>query len=303
MDLSVIIVNWNTRKLLQDCLQSIYDYTPCHETEVVVVDNDSRDGSPDMVREEFPQVKLLCNSKNVGFAGANNRGIANSQGKYVLLLNSDTRVKPQALDCLVEFMEAHPETGAAGSMLLNPDETLQTSCYPFPTIRRELWRLFYLDVLHAYGVYRMQDWDTNHPREVEHVQGASLILRRAALDQVGVLDEDYFMYSEELDLCYRLKNTGWKLFWVPQSRVIHYGGQSTKQAAQHMFLELYRSKILFFRKNLPHKTWIYKLSLFAASLLRVVLSPLAFLNKKEKRDRYLTMARYYFRLIFALPRM
>lgn len=304
MRLSIIIVSWNTVDLLAQCLESIYANPPDGEFEVWVVDNASTDSSVPMVGRQFPQVKLLANDTNLGFAGANNQAIRQSTGDFVLLLNPDTEVKPGALDTLVRFMEAHPQVGAAGSRLLNPDQTLQASCYPVPTLSRELWRLFHLDTIRPYGCYRMADWDLNRPRAVEVVQGAALILRRAALDQIGLMDEEYFMYSEELDLCYRLQKGGWPLYWVPQSKIVHYGGQSTKQVATEMFLCLYQSKLIFMRK---HQGWLaaqgYKLILLAAAVARLSLSPLAWLEQPARRQRHLALASHYQRLIMALPKM
>jgi GT2 family glycosyltransferase len=297
-DLAIIIVSWNTEALLRDCLRSVYDQLPPN-TGVIVVDNASRDGSVDMVRQEFPQALLICNPENVGFARANNQGIATSAAQYILLLNSDTVVKAGALQRLVDFMDAHPQVGAAGPMILNPDGSLQTSCYPFPSVKRELWRLFHLDTFRAYGVYAMDRWRSAE-REVDHILGACLILRAEALAQTGLLDEDYFMYSEELDLCYRIKLKRWKLVWVPEAQVIHYGGQSTKQTAQKMFIELYRSKVLYFRKHHPGQTPLYKLVLALASLFRLGLAPLAYLTRRGETAR---MAKYYARLLREIPSM
>ncbi|MCP5100312.1 MAG: glycosyltransferase family 2 protein, partial [Chloroflexi bacterium] len=151
MKLSIIVVSWNTRQLLADCLESVYAYPPQSAFEVVLVDNASADGSADMVREQFPQVRLVESSENVGFAQGNNLAVPLCQGEYVLLLNPDTVVKPNAFDALIEFLDENPEAGSAGSMLLNPDETLQPSCQPAPRLTRELWRLFHLDVVKPYG--------------------------------------------------------------------------------------------------------------------------------------------------------
>ena len=307
MDLSIIIVNWNTQDLLAQCLESIQNdlhSSPRLKVETFVVDNASTDGSVQMVQDQFSWVRLIENEENVGFASANNQAIKQSNGRYVLLLNPDTEVKPGALKTLIGFMDAHPEAGAAGSRLLNPDGTLQTSCYPRPTLSREFWRLFHLDALHPYGVYRMADWDLDKPREVDVIQGAALTLRRQALDQVGLLDGEYFMYTEEVDLCYRLQKGGWLLYWVPQSQVVHYGGQSTQQIPAEMFLCLYQTKLVFMRK---HYGWLaaqaYKLILLAATLTRLLLSPLAWFQRPLQRQRHLTLANHYRRLLIALPRM
>jgi hypothetical protein len=307
MGLSVIIVNWNTRDLLAQCLESVSSSqisAAGHATEIFVVDNASTDDSSRMVRNRFPQVLLIENTENRGFARANNQAIRESTEGYVLLLNPDTDVQPGALDTLVRFMDAHPQAGAAGARLLNPDGTLQPSCHPVPTLSREFWRLFHLDALWPYACYHMARWDPDTPKEVDVVQGACVILRREALGQVGCLDEDYFIYSEEVDLCRRLRQRGWKVYWVPQAMVVHYGGQSTRQMAAAMFLCLYQSKILYFRK---HHGWsmaqVYKLILLAAALARLVLSPLAWLERPPWRQQHLALAGHYRRLVRSLPRM
>ena len=302
LELSIIIVNWNTRDLLAGCLQSVYDTLHGSDFEVFVVDNASTDDSAAMVRERFPAVRLIKNQNNIGFAGANNQAIQKSRGRYVLLLNPDTEVKSRALEMLRSFMEDHPQIGAAGARLLNPDGTLQPSCYPAPTLSRELWRLFHLDALWPYARYDMGDWDLDTPREVDMVKGACVMLRREAMDEVGLLDGDYFMYSEEMDLCYRLRKHDWKVYWAPQAVVTHYGGQSTQQVAGEMFLRLYQSKILYFRKHYGSQAArAYKLILLAAATVRLMVSPLAWLEGPDKRRKHLTLASHYWRLVKALP--
>jgi GT2 family glycosyltransferase len=248
VDLSVIIVNWNTRELLQHCLQSVRDTAVGLSLELLVVDNASVDGSVAMVRENFPFVHVIANTENRGFARANNQAIERAQGRHLLLLNSDTEVRPGALRILWEFMEGHPQAGAAGARLLNADGTLQPSCHPMLTPGLEFWRLLFLDRIWPRATYPMRAWDLTTPRRVQVIKGACLMLRREALDQVGVLDQQYFMYSEEMDLCYRLDSGGWSLHWVPQARVVHHGESSTRQVAEEMYIELYRSKVQFFRK-------------------------------------------------------
>jgi GT2 family glycosyltransferase len=302
MNLSIIIVSWNTAELLANCLESVYAHPPPDSFELIVVDNASTDGTVQMVRQQFPQVKLVANEENVGFAAANNQAITSSSGRYVLLLNPDTEVRPGALDTLVQFMDAHPGAGAVGVQLLNPDNTLQPSCYPLPTLSREWWRLFHLDRLRPYGTYRMTDWPLDQPKEVEVIQGAALLLRRQALDQVGLLDTDYFIYTEEVDLCYRLQHAGWRLYWVPQAQVVHYGGQSTRQVAAEMFLQLYLSKLLFFRKHHGRlAALIYKLILSTAALIRLLVTPLAWLEQPPRRRQHLALAANYRRLLRSLP--
>jgi hypothetical protein len=301
MKLSLVIVNWNTSKLLEKCLASIFSNPPGQEFEVWVVDNDSTDQSVPMVRETFPQVNLIVNDKNLGFSGANNQAIRWCTGEYVLLLNPDTEVCSDALDILVDYMESHPEAGGAGAKILNPDGTLQISCYPEPTLSRELWRLFQLDRVRHYGTYDVTAWDPDQSRVVDVIQGACLILRSRALEEVGLLDEDYFMYTEEVDLCFRLRKARWQLIWVPKANVVHYGGQATQQVATEMFLELYRSKILYFYKH--HGSLaanFYKGIVFAATLARLSVSPFALFEERRRRDKHLSLASNYRRLLSEL---
>jgi len=256
MDLSVIIVNWNTRDLLAGSLESVAplvrrapgaDHRPL-AAEILVVDNASTDGSVQMVRERYPWARLVENAANVGFARANNQALRQSNGRYAVLLNSDTEVHPGALETLVQFMEEHPRAGGCGPRLFNADGSLQASCHPMLTPGREFWRLLFLDRLWHRATYVQERWDRDTPRPVEVIKGACFLLRRAALDQVGLLDEGYFMYTEEVDLCYRLLQAGWQLWWVPQAEVKHYGAASSEQMAEAMYLQLYRSKVQFYRK-------------------------------------------------------
>jgi N-acetylglucosaminyl-diphospho-decaprenol L-rhamnosyltransferase len=302
--ISIIIVSWNTARFLENCLASILTDLPTSPIEIWVVDNASSDDSPRMVRERFPQVHLIENRENVGFARANNQAIQRCTGKYILLLNPDTLVAAGALQALTNFLDDHPEAGAAGARILNPDGSLQISSHPRPTLSRELWRLFHLDRLLPYAEYPQKKWETDQPREVDVLIGACLLLRKDVLDQVGFLDEDYFMYSEEVDLCYRIQSAGWQLFWVPQADVVHFGGQSTQQVPTEMFLNLYHSKIKYFRK---HYGWtaaqIYKLILRLAALSRLTLAPFVIFERSSRRRKHLTLVDRYWRLVLALPGM
>jgi GT2 family glycosyltransferase len=304
MKLSIIIVNWNTCDLLAGCLSSIYAHSPPDSFEVLVIDNASTDGSAQLVGEHFPQVQLIENRENLGFARANNRAIKQSTGRYLLLLNPDTEVQPGALETLVEYMEKNPQVGAAGSRLLNPDGSLQISCFPAPTLFRELWRLFHLDKVYPLGTYAMKTWELDRARPVDVLMGACMILRRETLHQVGLFDEDYFMYSEETDLCNRIQRAAWGLSWVPQAKVMHYAGQSTRLVSADMFINLYHSKIMYFRKNHSRLAgYAYKFILLAAALGRLAIAPAAFLEKPPQRQTHLTLAQHYRRLVLALPRM
>jgi N-acetylglucosaminyl-diphospho-decaprenol L-rhamnosyltransferase len=302
--LSIIIVSWNTASFLENCLASILANPPTSPFENWVVDNASTDDSPRMVREKFPQVHLVENRENVGFARANNQAIQRCTGKYILLLNPDTLVASGALQALVDFLDKHPEAGAAGARILNSDGSLQISSHPRPTLSRELWRLFHLDILSAYAMYPPTKWETNQPQEVDVLGGACLLLRKEVLEQVGALDEDYFIYSEEVDLCYRIQRAGWPIYWVPQAEVMHFGGQSTQQVPTEMFLNLYHSNIKYFRK---HYGWsaaqIYKLILRIAALSRIILAPFVIFEHPSRGQKRRTLVDRYWRLILALPRM
>ena len=318
LDLSIIIVNWNTRALLTKCLESIIASSGLRmvcksdiidsendaqiTTEVWVVDNVSTDGSAQMVREQFSWVHLIENQENIGFAGANNQAIRHSNGRAVLLLNPDTEIKPGALQTMIEFLETHPTVGAVGPHTLNPDLTLQESTYPLPTLAREAWRLFHLDKFRPFGIYPMREWDQTEPRDVDVLLGACILLRRIVIDKVGPMDPSFFMYSEEVDLCYRIQKGGWRLFWVPAAKIIHYGGQSTQQVRAKMFLQLYRSKLHFFRK---HYGWLavqlYKLVILLAALSRIAAGPFAWFGHRDMRQRRLELAAAYLQLLKALP--
>ena len=248
MDLSIIIVNWNTKDYLEQCLQSIFERTKGIEYEVFVVDNASTDGSAQMVKEKFHQVKLIENKKNVGFARANNQGMKKSSGKYILLLNSDTKIIGNALEKTIEFMNKNSEVAVVGCRLLNLDMSIQKSIGNFPGIGQTI-----LDATLIGAPYRkfinQRIKHLKDPIEVDCVAGAFLLTRRKAVEKVGFLDEDYFIYSEDIDWCYRLKRKAGKIFYFPNAEVIHYGGESMKQQAENTFLELYKSKLIFSRKH------------------------------------------------------
>ncbi len=284
VDVSILIVSYNVREFLLKCLASIFQQSHTCKFEVVVVDNLSTDGSVDAIATLYPQVRLVRCETNLGFAGGNNAGLPFTNGRYILLLNPDTLIEAGSLDALVSFLDSHPSSAAAGSLLLNPDRSLQPSCFPFPTPFREFWRLLHLDIFLPLALYRQEKWERTPPRQVDVLQGTSLALRRTAIDQVGFLDASFFMYSEEVDLCYRLHKAGWQLHWVPTSRVIHYGGQSTRQSAQTMFLQLYRSKTQYFRKHHgAGGVFLYKIILALAALTRLFAAPILWLISPQKR--------------------
>lgn len=304
MDLSIIIVGWNTRVLLEQCLDSVFATLPDCECETWVVDNASSDDTVAMLRSNFPAVHLIENQHNVGFAAANNQALQLCTGEFILLLNPDTIVKPRVLERLLVYMKENPRVGGVGPRLLNGDGSFQPSCYPFPTLSREFWRMFNLDKIRPYGQYNFSRWDQAMPREVDSIQGACLMLRMEVINQVGLFDKAFFLYSEEIDLCYRVKRAGWQLVWLPDVAMIHFGGQSSKQVATQSFLNLYRGKVMFFRKHYGLvSAGFYRAVLFAATLARLIVSPFAWLEPEPRREIHLRLAHNYFQLLKAIPKL
>ena len=269
-DLGIVIVSWNVRELLAACLESAIGslstlHTPI-STDLVVVDNASTDGSTEMVRDHFPQVKLIVSGKNLGFAGGNNAGIRhwgldaipNTQyPRYVLLLNPDTVVHGDALATLVCFMDATPRAGVCGARLIYGDGSFQHSAFGFPG----LWQIA-LDAPSVHGRlvesrlngrYSRKLYMSGQPFEIDHPLGAAMMVRSDAIRQVGLMDEDFYMYCEEIDWAWRIKEAGWKAYCVPQAEIVHYAGQSTQQVKPEMIVALWTSRLRLYRKH--HPAW------------------------------------------------
>lgn len=252
-DLSVVIVNWNTCAFLQDCLASLVEASRSISMEVIVVDNASSDGSLEMMLAEFPQVRLIRNERNAGYALANNQGLSVANGRYCLLLNADTLVTPYALRQMVTFMDAYPQAGACGPQLRYPDGKLQPSGRNFPTLKSTLGEL--LPVPDSWrNKWRgpLSNRDYQQVVRVDEVSGAALCLSRKALSETGFLDESFFFLGEDIDLCWRLQKAGWKTYYLPNAHVVHHWGGSHKNStAMHISLLAQRGYYLLFQK---HKT-------------------------------------------------
>lgn len=254
MDLSIIVVNWNTRELLQRCLASVYDTIRGLSFEVIVVDNGSTDGSPEMVASVFSNAILLRNEENRGFAAANNQAMRIGSGRHVLLLNSDAELRDHAAARMVEFLDANPRVGAVGGKLLNPDGSFQNSFADFPGLLSEILLLTGLSRWFCPpGFPSSPEESSRDQREVDWVSGALLMAKSVALASVGLLDEDYFMYVEEVDWCYRMKQSGWLIFYLPDAQAVHCNGGSYRRVPERKRAQLYRSKWLFMRK---HRGWL-----------------------------------------------
>jgi len=248
MDLSVIIVNWNTKDLLCQCLDSLTQTLKKMDTEIFVVDNGSTDGSVAAIREKFPRVRLVENRVNLGFARANNRAISLSSGEYLLLLNPDTKVKDEAISQMLSFMNAHAKAGLVGGQLFNADGSKQNSIANFPSLATELFNKSLLRWLFP-EKFPGKERDYPGPVEVDSVIGACMLVRRETVDQVGLLDEGYFLFLEETDWCYRIKKAGWKIYHIPQAEIFHFQGKSAEAEKAKARIEYYRSRYHYFRKN------------------------------------------------------
>lgn len=269
MRLSIVIVNWQTRAYLVDALSSIYASPPTFDFEVIVVDNASDDGSAQAVRDQFPQVVLIDNNDNAGYARGNNQGIEQATGELVLLLNPDVIVPPGTLAGAAAFMKAHPECGAMGPRLVNPDGTLQRSLRGFPTPAAVCWEALGLSRLfprsRRFGAYRMTWFAYDREAEVDQPMGTFLLIRRECLSQVGLLDEQFPIFFNEVDWCYRARRAGWRILFTPSVQVTHYGGGSTSQVSPRMAWESRRSLLDYFRKHYPQPMYRPLFGLAAAA--------------------------------------
>lgn len=298
---AVIIVSWNTRELLSACLRSLLASDASGKIDIVVVDNASSDGSPEMVAERFPSVQLIANAENRGFAAATNQGIAATHGRLVLLLNSDTQVMPDAIDELAAALESDPALGAVGARLVDPDGRLQPSCSRAPTAWREAVHVLRLARVAGGLEYPAATWRSIEPVDVDVIQGACMMVRREVIDAAGGLDEGYFMYSEETEWCERIRAAGWRLAWVPAASVVHHGGGSTRLLPSAMFARLYSSKVRFLRRNRgAGQARAFKVALALAASVRLLAAPLAIaLHPRDANLRRLSAD--YARLLARMP--
>ncbi|ANY74144.1 glycosyl transferase family 2 [Paenibacillus ihbetae] len=258
MDVSILIVNYNTRQLTLDCLQSVYASETEFTYEVIVIDNDSKDDSVQAIRQEFPLVRLIENTENTGFAIANNQGMAAAQGRYVLLLNSDTVIQRDTLQTMVAFMDRNPITGASGCKIILPDGSLDKACKRgFPTPSASFYYAFGLSKLFPneprFNQYQLGYLDPDQEYPVDCLVGAFMLVRRETIEQVGGLDETFFMYGEDIDWCYRIKQAGWGIHYYPRTTIVHYKGGSARRRPFKIIYEFHRAMILFHRKHYRKK--------------------------------------------------
>jgi hypothetical protein len=297
--LSIIIVSWNAKKHLIKCLQSIKPELVNMPVEIIVIDNLSSDGSADAVEKQFPEVKLIRKNQNLGFAKANNVGIRSSSGEYVCLMNSDIVVMKDCISRLLEYMDANTKVGVLGPKTLNADGTLQRSCFSLPTIWNSLCRVFALDSVfpwsRIFGSRLMTYWAHDDIRTVEALNGCFLIVRRKALDEVGLLDEGFFIYGEDLDWCKRFGDCGWDVVFYPKAEAIHFGGASSSNAPIRFQIEMNRADLQYWRKHKGLSGEIaYFIILFLHHSLRLIgYAPLCLLSRSMRGNRIFKLKRSF----------
>ena len=292
LDLSIIIVSWNAKSYLLQCIESLASETSSHNMEIIVVDNASTDGSPEAVQKKYPYIKLIQNKTNSGFAKANNIGIRQSEGRYVCLVNSDVKVLNGCIDYLCDYMDNHPSIGILGPKIINPDMTLQHSCRKFPT----LWNNFcsatgLTKILPKSRIFcgeEMQFSLSEKAHKVDALSGCFLMVRRKAIDEVGLFDELFFIYSEDIDWCKRFWNAGWEVVYLPYAKAIHYGGGSSSNAPVRFAIEKEQAVFQYWSKHhgWPSSFFLSFIFLLHHSL-RIIGGIFLYLIRPSKRAKIL----------------
>jgi len=282
IDLSIIIVNWNSKEYLQKCVESVQVWTREIKYEIVVIDSASYDGCGEMLRQRFPEARFIQSDKNIGFAKANNAAYHDSVGRYILFLNPDTELISPALNVMYDYIQKLPNAGAVGCKLLNADKTVQASCLQtFPTILNQ-----FLDSELLRSVWPTSPlWgnaclfeDNSGPREVEGIVGACILIKRSVFEKVGLFSEDYFMYGEDLDLCYKIRQAGHTNYYIPDATVIHYGGGSTRKSPSDFSVVMMRESIWRLMSKTRGKFYgiLYRASTLISAIGRLLLLIIVF---------------------------
>ena len=287
--LSVVIVSYNTVALLARCVRSVLADVP-PGTEVYIVDNASRDGSADMVRRAFPAVRIIANNDNNGFAAATNQALRQARGRYVMLLNPDAELRRGALPRVVDFLDARPAVGVAGARLIYQDGRFQHSAFRFPSLPMAFLEFFPINhrLTNSRVNGRFPTADYHRVFAIDHPLGACMTVRRAALPEVGLLDESFFLYCEEVDWCWRFKQAGWHVVHCPEVLAIHHEGQSTRQRRGEMLVQLYRSRYRLYAKHRPDwQQWVLRwlVRLGAASKVATLLLSTVGAATAEQRSK------------------
>lgn len=292
VDLSVVIVNWNTERLLLQCLESLAAGAKRRSMEVIVVDNASTDGSQEAVRKNFPRVRLIESPTNLGFAKGNNLGIRKAGGKYVCLVNSDVVVSDGCLDKMFDYMERHASIGILGPKVLNSDHTLQPSCRQFPSVWNTVCRALALDLLfpksRLFGGFYLTFADPNQESEVDVLSGCFWMVRQKAMAQIGLLDEGFFMYAEDVDYCKRSRLNNWKNVYFPGSDIVHWGGASSSSAPARFLLENLKATRRYLRKyHRPAERALFWLAILILHARRAVSAATRYLLPSSEKQKSL----------------
>lgn len=288
---SVVIVSWNAREYLLQCLDSLSSAACRYPMEIIVVDNASSDGSADWVAAKHPDVRLIRNADNLGFSCANNIGVSVSSGSYLCFVNSDVKVLPECMNRLVDYCEENQDVGMCGPRLTGGDGKLQRSCRGFPTVWNMFCRAFALDTLfpgsRLFTGYSLLHWPQDRLRDVDILSGCFWLVRREAMAGVGLLDENFFMYGEDMDWCKRFWKNKWRVVFVPEAEAIHYGGASSSNSPIRFYIEMQKADLQYWRKH--HSSPAVAVYIFTSSLhllVRTVGYSLAALFKRSARSAY-----------------
>lgn len=289
MKVSIVIVNWNVRDFLKKCLSSIYETVKNMNFEIFVVDNNSSDNSVEMVRKEFPQVHIIVNSENLGFARANNLAIKKCKGEYILILNPDCQLQQGALSFLVNYLEGHKNVDVVAPKLVYSDGSLQRSCRHFPSLLSDFFESIFLSELFPHNSflnrYYMGLWNHSYTKEVDQLFGACFLIKKTCLDKVGIFDEQFFMYYDEIDLFYRIKKAKGRIVFYPDAVVVHHANKSSNQIFMLSRYWMYHSRILFFNKHFGKlSVYFMGLNLILRSIIVYGFLPLLHLMINKPAD-------------------
>ncbi len=299
LDVSVIIVSWNTRDILRDCLRSVFEQTHEIAFEVIVTDNASHDGTVDMIRQEFPQVIVIANKDNRGFAAANNQAMEIAKGRYVLLLNPDTLVLDGAIQKSVAYADEHSDIGVLGCQVWLNEQEIQRTCFSFPSAVSLIFqKLGFRRLFPRSRIFGRVDygwWDRDTIMDVDVVSGMYMLVRQEAMEKVGMMDEDYFVYAEETDWCFRFKKAGWRCVFWPFARIIHLdgGNKSTDLVKVKMYVQMQKSMLIFYKKQRGVFAWVTVKGLYILSLLirYGVFGISSLIKRDDKSGRIITQCR------------
>jgi GT2 family glycosyltransferase len=286
--LSIVIVTWNGKQYALECLDSLHTLNSSLSMEIIVIDNASTDGTPEAIREKFPDVTLVQNESNLGFARANNIGIELSRGEYVCLLNSDVIIPPACLEKMINHMQANKDIGLLGPKMRSPDRSIGQSVMRLPTVWNTLCAALGLHSVfprsNTFGGFLMNGYPYDKTEDVEVLTGWFWVTSRAALDQVGNLDERFFMYGEDIDWCYRFKQAGWRVVFYSEAQALHYGAASSGQAPTRFYVEMRRANLQYFRKHHSRpRSFGYLVATWLHEVVRVIGYAAVFCFNRCKR--------------------